>query len=213
MRLGRYYERCDSNGLGPVCCRSDEALRRRHGGERPVVRRPGGQRHRLPGAERRRQDHHDASAARARGADAWPRPGLRSPVRRARPAGEPGRSRARGCGPPSGAHGARPSPSARAARGRVPGSHRGGASARRPAHRRRPLHEGLLARHAPASEPRGSAARRSRAARPRRAGQRARPRGRALAPRPPARVCSRRPNGLRLEPPACGGRTDGSTMS
>ena len=57
------------HGCRPVRGRPDEALRRCHGGERPVVRGRGGQRHGLPRPERRREDDDAAHAARPRGAD------------------------------------------------------------------------------------------------------------------------------------------------
>ena len=76
-----------------------------HGRERPVVRRRGRQRHRLPRPERRRQDDDAADAARAGRAHLRPRAGLRPPLRRSRPAGDARRRRARSRRPAPRAHG------------------------------------------------------------------------------------------------------------
>ena len=85
----------------------------------------------------------------------------------------------------------------RDARARRPGQV-GRAQARRP----------VLARHAPAAGNRARAARRSRGADPRRAGQRPRPRGHALDARTAARLRRPRRHRAALLPPAARGRGD-----
>ena len=189
---------------------SDEALRRRDGSQRSVVRRRRGQCHGLPRAERSRQDDDDADAARAGRAHAWPRarlfgrpyaelerPGTRVGAASSRPDLHPGRRAATTCGfwlltadvPTSRVEEVLALVDLQAAAGRRAKGH------------------SLGMRRAP--EPRGRAARRSRAPDPRRARQRARPRGSALAARLPARIRGGAQDGLRLEPPAGRSRTDG----
>ena len=85
---------------------------------------------------------------------------------------------------------------------------RGGSRARRPSGCCGAPRRGLLARNAPASQPRGGAARRSPDPRARRAGERARPTGNPLAARVPALACGGGADDLHLESRPRGGRAD-----
>ena len=97
-------------------------------------------------------------------------------------------------------------PRARASGGQA---RRCGARAGRARRGRPPPRRQLLARDAAAARPRRRAARRPRAADPRRAGERARPGGRPLAARLHARLRGRGKDRPRLQPRAGRGRTDG----
>ena len=166
-----------------------------------------GQRARLPGPERRRQDHHAAHAARPHAAKLGHGHGGGAPLPRAGGPHRHRRRRARGTTVPSRSERAQPPAGDRHGCGTSPKPRGGGAAPGRARGRRRQARQDVLAGHAAAPQPRGRPARRS--ARPRTGRARERPRssGDPLASRLPARAGRRRAHGARVEPCA---RRDGA---
>ena len=165
-------------GGGP---RSGQALRDHRCGRRCGLARPARIRVRLPGAERRRQDHADPYPARAdprrRRHDVAAR--FRSPGRAEAGAGRGRRDRRRAPVPPAPNRARQPPPAGRGQRRRRQPAHRRFARPGRPDPARRRQGRLVLHGHAPASGRGRLSARRSGAADPGRADERARPRGHA----------------------------------
>ncbi|CAA9259969.1 MAG: Efflux ABC transporter, ATP-binding protein, partial [uncultured Blastococcus sp.] len=188
--------------------RTEQVLRPGACGHRPRLHRRAGIGDRLPGPQRRRQDHHAAHAARADAARRRHRDLQRGPLHRA--AGSPAHRRggARDRLPPGPD---RTQPPARLLPRRrspaVPG--RRGPGAGRAGRRRQPPRRRLLPRHAAAARAGHRPARRPRRPRPGRARQRPGPRGHPVAARlPPAHGPRPGPHGAGLQPPAVRGRAD-----
>ena len=167
-----------------------------------VVRGPTRSSHRVPRAERRRQDHDAAYAAQPRYAHRGHRHHRRAAVRRPSRSGQHRRGGAGGVQRAQGPLRAQPSAGDRGLGrpARQPG--RRGARTGRAHTGGEAQVQGLLAGHAPASRHRRRTPRRPARAHPRRARQRPRPRGHPLDARPAQGPRDERPHGPGVQPPA-----------
>ena len=189
--------------------RSDQGLRRRGARGRPAQFH-GRSRHgdRVPRPERRRQDDHAASPARARPPHVRHRDDRRAALPPDPPAADRG---GRGAGVlelPPGPDRAEPPADPVHRRRPADVTGRRGAPPRRVGRRRAPQGAHLLARHAATARPGRGAARRPTGARARRAGQRPGPGGHPLAAERATCPGRRRPHGPGVQPSAERGRGD-----